>query len=102
MKYKISNEEKDTCIQFKKSRIPSIFKWDLTDRILFVEDVDSYVCDLLLKGKEITRVIYDDIMADYKRFCDNTDINEFDEYALNYYRQCLKVMEIFEKYCSPK
>ena len=40
MKYKINEEEKSIILQFKGLRIPTIFKTDNTDFILFVEDVD--------------------------------------------------------------
>lgn len=102
MKYKINNKEKELIIKFQNMRIPSIFKTDNTDRILFVEDVDSFIGDLLLKGKVISDSLYNEIMIDYERFINNTDAGEFDEYALEYFNTCVRIVEIMKKYYLQK
>lgn len=98
MKYKINNEEKELIVKFKNMKIPVIFKTDNTDRILFVEDVNSFVCDLLLKGKKIPDSLYSETMNDYKKFINDTDVNEFDDYALKHFSICVKIVEIMKKY----
>jgi len=98
MNYKISNEEKKVIIQFQNLRIPSIFKTDNTGRILFIEDIDFNICNLLLKGKKITDVLYNETMENYKRFYNDTNIKEFDDYTLRYFNLCLQIVEIMKKY----
>jgi len=99
MRYRISIDEKKIVEQFKNLRIPSIFKDDFTDRILFVEDVDFDVCTPLLKGKDIPDDFYNEMLERCDNFvAKSDDINEFDEYTLNYYNTCLQVVEIMKKY----
>ena len=102
MNYKIDIEEKNIIKKFQIMRIPAIFKNDNTDRILFVEDVDFFICDSLLKGKGISDSLYNEIMIDYERFINNTDVNEFDEYALDYFNICVQIVEVMKKYCLRK
>ncbi len=107
MKYKINEEEKSIILQFKGLRIPTIFKTDNTDFILFVEDVDFIVCDTLLNGSEITEELYDSMVHHSKDNLSYPCYNEFmkfvekfriDEYS-KFYCDCLiEVMEIFKKY----
>jgi hypothetical protein len=99
MKYSIEKTEKELLKHFQKLRIPSIFKTDNTDRILFIEDVDFSICNLLLKGKVISdSIIYKETIKNCKKFYDDTDIKEFDDYALEYFNLCLQVVEIMKKY----
>jgi len=100
MKFKISNEEKELVIKFQNMRIPSIFKTDNTDRILFVEDVSFFIGNSLLKGKKISKILYDETIDDYERFTSNTDVNNLDEYTLEYFNTCIQVIEIMKKYYS--
>ena len=98
MKFKINNEEKELVIKFQNMRIPSIFKTDNTDRILFVEDVSFFIVNLLLKGQKISKTLYDETIADYKRFIINTDVSNLDEYTLEYFNTCIQVIETMKKY----
>lgn len=102
MNYKINIEEKSIIKKFQSMRIPAIFKKDNTDRILFVEDVDSFICDSLIRGKGISDSLYNEIMIDYDRFISNTDVNSFDEYAVEYFNICVQIVEIMKKYCLRK
>lgn len=102
MNYKIDIEEKNIIKKFQSMRIPAIFKSDNTDRILFVEDVSSFIGDLLLKGKGISDSLYNEIMTDYERFINNTDVSEFDVYVLEYFDTCVRIVEIMKKYCVRK
>ena len=98
MSYRISIDEKKTVDQFQKLKIPPIFKMDVTERILFVEDVNFFVCKLLLKGKYIPNALYNEILERCDDFVTKSDINEFDDYALYYYNICLQVVEIMKRY----
>ena len=98
MKFKINNGEKETITKFKNMRIPSIFKTDNTDRILFVEDVSLFIVNSLLKGKKISKTVYDETIADYERFINDTNVSDLDEYALEYFNVCIQVIEIMKKY----
>lgn len=98
MKFRIDKEEKELVMKFQNMRIPSLFKTDNTDRILFVEDVSFFIVKLLLKGRKISKTIYDETMVDYERFVINTDVSKLDEYTLEYFNTCIQVMETIKKY----
>lgn len=99
MKYKINNEEKELIVKFKNMRIPSIFKTDNTDRIIFVEDVSFFIANRILKGQKISKTLYDETIADYGRFIINTDVSNLDEYTLEYFNTCVRIVEVMKKYC---
>lgn len=106
MKYKISEQEKLILLNFKKLHIPLIFKADYINYMLFVEEVDFYVCETLLKGKEITSKIYEWIVSDsnnghcpcFNDFIKGVNKSDLDENAKMYYDEILRVMDIFTKY----
>ncbi len=106
MKYKISEQERLILINFRKLRIPSIFKEDYIDYMLFIEEVDFYVCETLLKKKEITTKDYEWIISDsnnghcpcFNDFLKGVKKSDLDENAKIYYDEILRVMNIFTKY----
>lgn len=102
MKYKVNNEEKELIIKFQNMRIPSIFKTDNTDRILFVEDLSFFIANKMLKGQKISKVLYRETIADYESFIINTVVSNHDEYTLEYFNTCVRIVEIMKKYCLQK
>lgn len=100
MNYKISKNEKIVIERVEKAKIPTIYKMDLTDNILFVELVSFDVCQLLLKGKPVKKYQYDNIMNEYQKFLAQVNTDMFDDNATFHYKDIVKVMEIFEKNCK--
>ena len=49
----LTDNEKIVIKQFQKTSIPSVYKLDDTDNILYIEHVDFDLCNLLLKNKKI-------------------------------------------------
>ena len=98
MKYKLTADEKNLILQFKKDSYPSIYKLDHTDNILFVELVDFDVCNYLLAKKRIDQATLAEIMCEYQRFLSQIDIEAFDEYALSHFRKIVMIMDMFQKY----
>lgn len=49
----LTDNEKIVIKQFQKTSIPSVYKLDNTDNILYIEHVDFGLCNLLLKNKKI-------------------------------------------------
>lgn len=102
MKFKLSESEKEILHKFNKLSYPSIYKTDDTDNILFVETVDFDVCPILLKGKDISKESFNEIMMSYDKFLNKVNLENFDDYALEHYHLILEIMEIFKKYYGNK
>jgi len=106
MKYKITSEERALIKYFRSLRIPAIFKFEYIDYMLFVEQIDFYVCRLLLKGKEITGEIFAEVMqgndttvgVGFNCFVNSIDVSILDEATLEYYHNILRVVEVMRKY----
>jgi hypothetical protein len=109
MEYKITEIERDIIESFQRSCIPTIFKNEYMDYLLFVEDVD-WLCHLLLKGKKINSSIYNGIMigggeylhSGYNDFIDNINVEKLGEKAIKYYNELVQVVEIMKKYHSER
>lgn len=93
----MDNNEKEIVMRFEKMRIPVMFKTDLTDRILFLEDINFIIRNVLLKNKIISDILYYETMSDYERFINNTDVKEFDDYTLDYFNMCVEIVQIIKK-----
>ena len=52
----------------------------------------------IVKGKKISKTVYDETIADYERFINYTNVSDLDEYALEYFNVCIQVIEIMKKY----
>ena len=53
----LTSYDKQILREFKQTKIPSIFKLDKTDNILYVEHVDFDLCDLLLRHKKVDSTV---------------------------------------------
>lgn len=106
MKYKISDEERSFLKNFKNLSIPDIFKDEYFDYMLFVEEVDFYVCEMLLNEKEITAEDYEWIVSNssngycpcFNDFVKFVDTVRLDKQSQKYYDSIFQVMEIFKKF----
>lgn len=73
----LTNNEKIIIKEFKDSRIPSIYKFDDTDNILYIEHVDFDLCNMLINNNF---KIYLDFYSSFaqglllKGFCDKYEI----------------------------
>ena len=93
----LSKELKEKIKLFSTSPIPSIYKTDNTDRILFVETVCFDVCKALLKNKRLSEDHVCEIMTEYSQYLEQTDISEFNDYALQHFNALTDIMELFVK-----
>lgn len=100
--YKIDNVEKEILLNFKKSKIPEVFKFDYIEHMLFIELVDFEICTCILNGEKFSKDYYNSAMKDFILFKDIVETTKLNDEEMYYYEQCLRVMGIFEKYCSPK
>lgn len=95
----ITNEERIKLLQFKKMRIPNIYKLDFTDNILFVERVDFDVCKYLLHSKKIKKEEYIDINNEYQIYLNQSkDYEKEDAYTKQYHHMVIEIMAIFNNY----
>jgi hypothetical protein len=97
MNIKLNNEEKSIVVKFENMRIPTIFKIDKTDRILFIENINFTIRNFVLKNRIIPTDLYNEIIADYEKFIKNSKINDFDVYAFEYFNLCVRIVEILKK-----
>jgi hypothetical protein len=99
----LNSTEYDIVNEFRVLRIPTIFKTDKTDFMLFVEEVDFAVCDILLSGKAITQKDFTFIVSDrnnghcpcYEEYLAVKDSFCVDDYSKYYCEKLIEVMTIF-------
>lgn len=94
----LTYEDREFVTGFIRMKYPPIYKTDNTDRILFVELVEFYVCPYLLGQKQIDREQYSYILDEYERYLSQTDISIFDEYAKEHFKIMVKLIDLFKKY----
>lgn len=100
MKYNLSSEEKIILKNFKSMRIPSIFKEEYIEHMLFIELVDFDICTYLLEEKKLPDSLYKTAMSDFDFFKNAVDVKKLEKEEYLYYKQCCEVMEIFKQHCS--
>ena len=64
----LNDEDREFVSGFIRKKIPSIYKTDKTDRILFVELVEFDVCPYLLGQRQIDSEQYSYILNEYERY----------------------------------
>ncbi len=100
--YFLSYEEKRILETFKKTRIPAIFKEDYIEHMLFIEFLDFEICTFMLKGKRISKSMFDEAINGLNFFVGDVDKNKLDSDALTYFNLCLEVVRILkEKQVDP-
>ena len=98
MKYILSENDKEFLLCFQKTRIPPIFKTEYIDFMLFVEELDFWVSNTLLRRKIISLDLYEKTICEYDDFVKIIDIKKLDEPTLIYYRECIQVVLLLKKY----
>lgn len=93
----LTNNEKIILKEFQQTRIPSIYKFDATDNILYVEHVDFDLCDMLLKNKKVSNEYIQNELKDFAKFLTQLDISNYDNDAKKYLNLLIEVVNIFIK-----
>lgn len=94
----LTDLEKEVVEKFRQSKIPSIYKLDDTDNILYVEHVIFDLCKMLLKRKRATKECVQEEIKAYATFLGQLSIFKFDEEAINHLKLLNEVINIFLKY----
>lgn len=93
----ITNNEKIILKEFQQTRIPSIYKLDDTDNILYVEHVTFDLCDILLKNKKVNNSYINEELKEFAQFLLQIDITSYDNDAKSHLKLLLEVVNIFLK-----
>ena len=93
----LTEDEKLLIKKFKHTRIPSVYKYDLTGNILYVEHVDFDLCTMLLKGKKAKREDVQNEIKEFSIFLSQLDVLNFDEFAKDYLNLLIEVVNIYIK-----
>ena len=91
----LTNNEKIIIKEFKDSRIPSIYKFDDTDIILYIEHVDFDLCNMLLINEKVSNLYVQNELKEFARFLKQLDIKNYDSDAKKYLKLLLEVVNIF-------
>ena len=91
----LTNNEKIIIKEFKDSRIPSIYKFDDTDNILYIEHVDFDLCNMLLINEKVSNLYVQNELKEFARFLKQLDIKNYDSDAKKYLKLLLEVVIIF-------
>ena len=91
----LTNNEKIIIKEFKDSRIPSIYKFDDTDNILYIEHVDFDLCNMLLIDEKVSNLYVQNELKEFARFLKQLDIKNYDSDAKEYLKLLLEVVNIF-------
>lgn len=83
--------------EFQQTRIPSVYKFDNTDNILYVEHVDFDLCDILLKNKKVSKQYVQNEIKEFANFLAQLDVSNFDKDAKKHLYLLIEVVHIFIK-----
>lgn len=98
IKYSLSKNDEEFLLCFQRTSIPPIFKTEYIDFMLFVEELDFWVCDTLIRRKTISLDLYEKTICEYDDFVKIIDIKKLDEQALIYYQECFQIVLLLKKY----
>lgn len=98
-KYKLTREEKDIVYKFRDYSIPFIFKSGKYCRCLqYFEFISFEICDILLKGRNISEEIYRIIVLEDLDYNQQIIKEELDKNSLEYYNLYLFIRDLINKY----
>ncbi len=95
----LTENEKRIIQTFQQTRIPSIYKLDNTDNILYIEHVDFDLCKMILKEKKISKEWAQCEILEYSKFLSQINIISLDAEALEHLRLVNAIISLFIKYC---
>ena len=93
----LTNNEKLLLKKFQNTRIPSVYKFDDTDNILYIEHVDFDLCKMLLKGKNVSKEYVQNEIKDFVLFLSQLNVLNYDDVDRDYLNLLIDVVNIFIK-----
>ena len=93
----LTNNEKTVIKEFRQTRIPSAYKFDDTDNILYIEHVDFDLCDMLLKNKKVSNEYVQNELKEFAKFLTQLNIKNYDNDDKKHLNLLLEVVNIFIK-----
>lgn len=93
----LTNNEKIVIKDFRQTRIPSAYKFDNTDNILYIEHVDFDLCDILMKNKKVSNDCVQNELKELAKFLTQLNIKNYDKDDKKYLNLLLEVVRIFIK-----
>ncbi|MBQ8433831.1 MAG: hypothetical protein IJX23_03380 [Clostridia bacterium] len=91
----VTDSEKLIIKKFQKIRIPSIYKMDDTDNLLYVEHVNFDLCEMLLRGKKVSKEYVQNEIEEYSVFLSQSAILDFNDVEKEYFKLLIEVVNIF-------
>ena len=93
----LTENEKLLLSKFQKTRIPSTYKFDDTDNILYIEHVDFDLCCMLLKNEKVNNEYVQNEIKAFSIFLSQLDVLTFDRFDRDYLNLLIEVVNIFIK-----
>ena len=93
----LTDNERKIVKKFQQAKIPSVYKLDDTDNILYVEHVDFDLCCMLIKNKKVNNEYVQNEIKEYAKFLKQLDISNYDNDAKMYLMLLIEVINIFLK-----
>lgn len=93
----LTNNEKRVIKEFQQTSIPSVYKFDDTDNILYIEHIDFDLCNMLLKNEKVSIEYVQNEIKEYAKFLKQLDISGYDNDAKMYLMLLTEVINIFLK-----
>ena len=93
----LTNNEKRVIKEFQQTSIPSVYKFDDTDNILYIEHIDFDLCNMLLKNEKVSIEYVQNEIKEYAKFLKQLDISGYDNDAKMYLMLLKEVINIFLK-----
>ena len=87
--------EKFAVERFQQLRIPAIYKLDDTDNLLYAEHVNFDLCEMLLRGKKVSKEYVQEEIKQFSVFLKQSTILDFDDYEKEYFKLLVEVVKIF-------
>ncbi|MBQ7915075.1 MAG: hypothetical protein IJZ28_03965 [Clostridia bacterium] len=91
----ITSAEKVVVERFQQLRIPSFYKVDDTDNLLYVEHVNYDLCEMLLRSKKVSKEYVQNEIEEYSAFLSQSSILNFDDDEKEYFKLLIEVVNIF-------
>ena len=93
----LTDNEKKILKKFQQAKIPSVYKLDDTDNILYVEHVDFVLCCMLLKNEKVDNEYVQNEIKAFSIFLSQLDVLTFDRFDRDYLNLLIEVVNIFIK-----
>ena len=93
----LTDNERKLIKEFQQTKIPSVYKLDNTDNILYIEHVDFDLCKILLKNKKVSNDYIQNEFKEFANFLNQLNIYNYDEDDKKHLNLLLEVVNIFMK-----